>query len=138
MKNKGGAPLGNKNAAGHGAPYGNKNALNHGAPTGNSNALKTGVHERIDPETLPNDEKHLFNNLVKLYQDQEPAEAVFKYIRAMCARKITRINPDGTATVFPIPYDTMLYYCFNGQLARIHLLLYERYLWVFMAPEEDI
>jgi len=138
MKKRAGAPLGNKNATGNGAPYGNKNSLNHGAPIGNSNALKTGVHEHIEPETLPYDEKCLFNNLIKLYQDPEPAEAIFKYIRAMCAKEITRINPDGTETVLPIPYDTMIYYCFNGQLARIHLFLYEHYPWVFMAPEEDI
>ncbi|KAF5059808.1 hypothetical protein DSECCO2_332280 [anaerobic digester metagenome] len=137
MKNKGGAPLGNKNAAGHGAPYGNNNALNHGAPTGNSNALKTGVYEHIDPETLPYDEKCLFNNLIKLYQDQEPAEVVFKYIQAMCSKEITRINPDGSKTVIPIPYNTMLKYMFNNPLAYAHMLLWKRYPWVFMVPDEE-
>ncbi len=40
---RGGAPLGNQNAAGHGAPTGNQNAAgNHGgAPAGNKNAKKT-------------------------------------------------------------------------------------------------
>ncbi|MDI3537781.1 MAG: hypothetical protein PWP30_2263 [Eubacteriaceae bacterium] len=138
MKNKGGAPLGNKNATGHGAPRGNKNALNHGAPTGNSNALKTGVHEHIKPETLPYDEWCLFNNLLKLYQDPEPAEIIFKYIRAMSSKKITRINPDGTVSVFPIPYKTMLYYLFNNQLAYAHLFLYEHYQWVFGEFKEEL
>lgn len=137
MKNKGGAPQGNKNAVGHGAPYGNKNALNHGAPTGNSNALKTGVHEHIDPETLPYDEKSLFNNLVKLYQDQKPAEVVFKYIRATCSKEITRINPDSSKTVIPIPYKAMSDYVFNNPLAYAHIVLWERYPWVFMVPDEE-
>lgn len=132
-----GAPLGNKNSVGHGAPPGNKNAAGHGAPSGNSNALKTGVHERIDPRSLPYDEKRLFNNLVKLYQDQEPAEVVFKYIRAMCAKEITRINPDGSRTIIPIPYNVMSDYVFNTSLAWAHLILWERYPWVFMVPDEE-
>ncbi|MDK2936987.1 MAG: hypothetical protein PWP62_1995 [Eubacteriaceae bacterium] len=136
MKNKGGAPRGNKNAAGHGAPIGNKNAVGHGAPVGNRNALATGVHERIDPETLPYEERCLFNNLVKLYRNQEAAEPVFKYIRAMATKQITRINPDGTETVKPIPYKTMGYYCLNSPLAYMHIYLYEHYPWVFMEPED--
>ncbi|WP_026396066.1 hypothetical protein [Acetobacterium malicum] len=137
MDKRRGAPLGNKNSVGHGAPPGNKNAAGHGAPTGNSNALKTGVHEHIDPETLPYDEKCLFNNLIKLYQDQKPAEVVFKYIRAMCVRKVTRIKPDGSKTVIPIPYNTMLKYMFNNPLAYAHIVLWKRYPWVFMVPDEE-
>lgn len=137
MGKRRGAPLGNKNSVGHGAPPGNKNAAGHGAPKGNSNALKTGVHEYIDPETLPYDEKHLFNNLVKLYQDQKAAEVVFKYIRAMCAKEITRIKPDGTKTVFPIPYKVMSDYVFNNSLAYAHMILWKRYPWMFMVPDEE-
>jgi hypothetical protein len=132
-----GTPIGNKNSVGHGAPPGNKNAAGHGAPPGNSNALKTGVYECIDPKTLPYDEKCLFNNLVKLYRDPEPAEVVFKYIRAMSTREITRINPDGSRTVIPIPYKVISDYVFNNQLAWAHLKLGERYPWVFMIPEEE-
>jgi|LGOV01.1.fsa_nt_gb hypothetical protein len=138
MKERRGAPLGNKNSVGHGAPPRNKNAAGHGAPYGNSNALKTGVHECINPETLPCDEKCLFNNLIKLYQSQELAEVIFKYIRAMCAKEITRINPDGSTTVIPIPYYVMSDYVFNNQLAWAHLILWEQYPWVFMIPKEEV
>ncbi len=137
MDKRRGAPLGNKNSVGHGAPPGNKNAAGNGAPPGNSNALKTGVHEHFDPETLPYDEKSLFNNLVKLYQDQDPAEVVFKYIRAMCSKEITRINPDSSKTVIPIPYKAMSDYVFNNQLAYAHIVLWKRYPWVFMVTDEE-
>ncbi|WKY47159.1 hypothetical protein Q5O24_12435 [Eubacteriaceae bacterium ES3] len=136
MKNRRGAPKGNKNAAGHGAPCGNKNAKGYGAPVGNSNALKTGIHEHIDPATLPYDERCLFYNLVKLYRNQETAETVFKYIRAMSTKQITRINPDGTETVKPIPYKTMGYYCFNSPLAYAHIMLWKYHQWVFMEPDD--
>ncbi|MBC3887247.1 hypothetical protein GH810_02845 [Acetobacterium paludosum] len=134
MKERRGAPLGNKSAVGHGAPTGNKNALGHGAPMMNSNALKTGVYEHIEPETLPYDERCLFNNLITLYQDQEVAEVIFKYIRAMCTKEITRIKPNGYAAVVSIPYNVMVDYVFNNQLAWIHLFLWKNYSWVFIVP----
>ena len=133
IKKKAGAPIGNKHAAGHGAPKDNKNAKGYGAPNGNSNALKTGVHEKITPETLPYDECCLFNNLLKLYQNREPAEEVFKYIRAMATRQITRVNPDGTVKITPITHNVMISYTFDFQLMRAHQLLYERCPWVLQA-----
>lgn len=52
---KGGAPKGNRNAAGHGAPKGNKNAVGNaggGAPQRNTNAVKTGEHQSIWMDAL--------------------------------------------------------------------------------------
>ncbi|KNZ41456.1 hypothetical protein [Acetobacterium bakii] len=133
IKKKAGAPFGNTHAVGHGAPKDNHNAKGHGAPNGNSNALRTGVHEKITLETLPYDERCLFNNLLKLYHDREPAEEVFKYIRAMVTRQITRINPDGTVKVTPIPYNVIVSYTFDFQLMRVHQLLYDHYSWALQA-----
>ncbi|VBB05580.1 phage terminase small subunit [Lucifera butyrica] len=65
IKNKGGAPKGNKNAVGHGAPKGNKNALgNHGgAPPGNKNAVTTGEFETIWWDCLTEEEQALCNTI---------------------------------------------------------------------------
>ena len=49
MKRKRGGQPGNKNAIGNrgGAPVGNRNAVGYGAPYGNKNAVKTGEYESI-------------------------------------------------------------------------------------------
>jgi len=53
-KKPGGAPKGNRNAAGHGAPKGNKNALGnrggHGGPPGNKKGEKHGFFAKIFPD----------------------------------------------------------------------------------------
>ncbi|WP_371380893.1 phage terminase small subunit [Sporomusa aerivorans] len=62
---KGGAPFGNKNAKGHGAPKGNKNAVGNkgGPPLGSKNALKTGEFETIWFDTLTEEEQALFGKI---------------------------------------------------------------------------
>lgn len=65
QKSKIGAPIGNKNAAGHGAPKGNKNALgnNGGAPNRNTNAVKTGEHQTLWLEYLTEEEQDQYQGI---------------------------------------------------------------------------
>ncbi|WP_434132748.1 phage terminase small subunit [Sporomusa sphaeroides] len=60
-----GAPKGNQNAKGHGAPKGNKNAVGNkgGPPLGSKNALKTGEFETIWFDTLTEEEQALYGKV---------------------------------------------------------------------------
>ncbi|KNZ41399.1 hypothetical protein [Acetobacterium bakii] len=134
-----GAPIGNKNALGHGAPNGNQNSKGHGVPLGNRNAVKTGTNEHIlNPDVLPYEERHLFNNLLLFFKDRKPAEEVFKYIRAMSTQQITYIKPNGKLKIMPIPYCVMVKYAFNWQFTAAHLWLFENHPWIFMQSDENV
>ncbi len=72
VKNKGGAPRGNKNAAGHGAPKKNKNAVKH------------GLYEKLCMDDMTEDEKKLYLSLLDASgHHEELAELRYKYIRIM-------------------------------------------------------
>jgi len=52
-----------------GAPVGNKNAAGHGAPPGNKNAVTTGEFETIDYAGLTDEEKALVNAPIDKYDE---------------------------------------------------------------------
>lgn len=89
---KTGAPFGNQNAKGHGAPRGNQNAVGNkgGPPLGSKNALKTGEYETIWFDTLTEQEKELFGRI-----DTDPlaqAEAGIKFFTVRERRMMERIQ----------------------------------------------
>ncbi len=72
VKNQGGAPRGNKNAAGHGAPKKNKNAVKH------------GLYEKLSMDDMTEDEKNLYLSLLDASgHHEELAELRYKYICIM-------------------------------------------------------
>ncbi len=70
--NRGGAPFGNRNAAGHGAPYGNKNAVTHGLyetiilPTPLARAA-IRIMEQEGMEPTRKNFKEVYNQLIDKY-----------------------------------------------------------------------
>lgn len=87
-RRRGGQP-GNKNAVGNrgGAPPGNCNAAGHGAPYGNKNALKHGLYESL---LLPTP----FNLLVARIMEGEGMEPTLKNFYQTRAQLIAEVNPD--------------------------------------------
>lgn len=85
MHTKTGAPIGNKNAAGHGAPLGNKNAAgNRGghAPPRNTNAVVTGEYQTIWLDMMDDTEKKLINAI-----DTDPIAQLDEDIRLLTLRE---------------------------------------------------
>jgi len=80
---KGGAPFGNHNAKGSGAPKGNKNAVGNkgGPPLGSKNALKTGEYETIWFDTLTEEEQELFGKIDTDPLAQAEQEIIFFTLR---------------------------------------------------------
>lgn len=78
-RRRGGQP-GNKNAVGNkgGAPIGNRNAAGHGAPLGNKNAVKHGLYESI---ILPTPLHRLVVRIIER-NGMEPTLANFYKVRA--------------------------------------------------------
>lgn len=87
-KKRGGQP-GNKNAVGNhgGAPCGNRNAAGHGAPYGNKNALKHGLYETI---LLPN----TINLLAARIMERKGMEPTLKNFYDTRAQLIAETCPD--------------------------------------------
>jgi uncharacterized protein YjcR len=85
-----GAPKGNQNAKGHGAPRGNKNAVGNkgGPPLGSKNALKTGEFETIWFDTLTEEEQALYGaiNTDTLAQVEEDIRLITLRERRMMER----------------------------------------------------
>ena len=76
--NKGGAPIGNSNAAGYGAPKGNRNAVIHGLYS------HTGIYARsaFDYNLLSGLDKDLFNEVLRdTGYNIEAAENLFRVIK---------------------------------------------------------
>lgn len=87
---KPGAPIGNKNAAGHGAPKGNKNAVGRSGrgEVGNKKAVKTGEYETIWFDCITDEERELFGriNTDKLAQVDEEIRLITLRERRMLGR----------------------------------------------------
>lgn len=66
-----------------GGQPGNQNAVGHGAPPGNLNAVKHGAYQTIYAAYLPDDEKHVY--------EQMPGEADLEAEIRLLRLKITRL-----------------------------------------------
>ena len=86
LKKKTGAPLGNKNAAGHGAPIGNQNATKHGAYSGVYWDFLQDDEKDIE---IPEDEEAMLIEQIQLFSIRE--RRIMKAINKYMGEKVANI-----------------------------------------------
>lgn len=110
VRKKQGAPIGNKNAAGHGAPEGNGNALKHGGYSAVYwDTLTEEEKEMID--NAPSDEETLLTEQIRLFavRERRLMKAIKKYSEVKGGQYVSSVTNFEDRRKFKSPEEEQLY-----------------------------